>query len=154
MTEVKVKIGYVTYTKSFPNPADPDGPDQAVQATGDYGDVIDVNDHDLERLEALDAITDADEELPPAGVPRSVAEAEAQAGAEEDSGEFDASEAGDDELVEYLRTQQPNVSETVALAGDDPDLAQRLIDAETALAAEEGGEPRKGVIDGLERIAD
>lgn len=53
------------------------------------------------------------------------------------------------DLAEWLKEAKPNVDDTVALAEDDPELAQKVLDAETAAT---GGKPRQGVVDKLERI--
>lgn len=53
------------------------------------------------------------------------------------------------ELVDWLQSEEPNVSDTVAKAGEDPQLAADLLDAENAAT---GGDPRKGVVEGLTSI--
>lgn len=55
----------------------------------------------------------------------------------------------DSELIEFVSNN--NVTDVVAAAGDDPALAARLLDAERAAAGD--GEPRKTVVEGLEKVA-
>jgi hypothetical protein len=66
----------------------------------------------------------------------------------------DISSMGEYELAEYIKGQNPDgkeltVNETIALAGDDKDLAERLLQAENIAT---DGEPRKGVEAGLTSI--
>jgi hypothetical protein len=66
----------------------------------------------------------------------------------------DISSMGEYELAEYIKGANPDgkeltVGETVALAGDDPDLAHRILQAENIAT---DGEPRKGVEAGLTSI--
>lgn len=83
--------------------------------------------------------------------PEQAAEFEAQAtgdGRTEDE-EFEAGEATDEELFEYLEEKKPNVSDTLALAMDDdgeydPVLVERVLEAEQARSS-----PRTGVVDAL-----
>lgn len=53
------------------------------------------------------------------------------------------------DLSEWIKSSQPTVDDTVALAENDPEKAQRVLDAEVAAT---GGEPRKGVQEQLEKI--
>src|SRR5580765_7047305 len=55
-------------------------------------------------------------------------------------------ELSEAELADYIMQNKPNVSDTVAMAGDDPDTAQRLLEAEHIAT---DGEPRAGVVKGL-----
>jgi len=64
------------------------------------------------------------------------------------------SDLGEYELAEYIKGANPDgkeltVNETIALAGDDKDLAHRLLQAENIAT---DGEPRKGVEAGLTSI--
>lgn len=54
-----------------------------------------------------------------------------------------------DELVAWIRDEKPTAPQVVA-AADSPEKAQALIDAETEAS---GGDPRKSVIEPLEKIA-
>lgn len=56
-----------------------------------------------------------------------------------------------DDLVEWIRDDKPNEEEVVAAAGDDPDKANKLMAAEEEAS---GGQPRKGVMDRLGKIAE
>jgi hypothetical protein len=64
------------------------------------------------------------------------------------------SEMGEYELAEYIGGSNPtgkplNVDDTIALAGDDKDLAHRILQAENVAT---DGDPRKGVEVGLTAI--
>jgi len=54
-----------------------------------------------------------------------------------------------DELAAYIEEHKPNVDQTVALADNDPDQAEKVLEAETQAT---GGVPRAGVEKGLEAI--
>jgi len=62
---------------------------------------------------------------------------------------FDASEMGEHEIAEHIEENKLSVQDTVALAGSDPDTAQRVLEAESIA---QGGDSRKGVVAGLEAI--
>jgi hypothetical protein len=61
----------------------------------------------------------------------------------------DVSTMGEYELSEYIKTNNLTVSDTIALAGGDKDLAHRVLQAENIAT---DGEPRKGVETGLTSI--
>ena len=107
-----------------------------------HGDVVDITrDEDLERGEEHHAfVTDEDREAD------SEAEIEAGGGAEGTPSEF-----GDhDKLVEWIRDGKPTAAQVVAAAGDDPEKANALMDAEEEAS---GGQPRKSVMEPLEKVA-
>ena len=56
-----------------------------------------------------------------------------------------------DALVGWFKAEQPTVSTVVQAADDDPDKAQLLLTAENEAT---GGQSRKGVVSGLQRIID
>jgi len=74
---------------------------------------------------------------------------------EEEAAEPATVEAGEpgemtvDELAAYIEEHKPNVDQTIALAENDPEQAQNVLDAETQAT---GGVPRAGVEKGLEAI--
>ena len=92
-----------------------------------------------EELGPTDEVAEEEEEEPssPGG-----SEATAESGPA-----FD--EMSEDELALYLEEARPTVAATVALAGNDPDLARRLIAAEQMASIG----PRSGVISKLQRVA-
>jgi len=55
-----------------------------------------------------------------------------------------------DQLVNWIRDAKPNAATVVGAAGNDPDKAAALMDAEREAT---GGQPRKTVMDGLQKIA-
>jgi hypothetical protein len=58
-------------------------------------------------------------------------------------------EMSDDELMTWIKEDKPTVRQVVEAAEGDPELAQRLLDAEDAAT---GGDSRTGVIQGLTHI--
>jgi hypothetical protein len=64
---------------------------------------------------------------------------------------FDPVSSTDEDLVNHITSERLNVDETVALAGGDPVLAQRVIDAD---AEANDGEPRKTVAAKLQAVID
>lgn len=63
---------------------------------------------------------------------------------EEELEEFDVTEAGVDELQEWIENDQPSAKEVVDAAEGDVEVARRLVEAEEAT-----GSPRKSVIEPL-----
>jgi hypothetical protein len=105
----------------------------------------------LARQEDIDAGEEAgafytDEELnPPA-----VADGEEESSSSGIDDDIEGDDPSHDELVAWIRDNRPNAGEVVARAGDDPDMARALIEAENEAS---GGDPRKSVIEPLEKIA-
>lgn len=56
-----------------------------------------------------------------------------------------------DALVRWIKEEKPNASAVVSAADDDPDKAMALLDAEEEAT---GGQPRKTVADGLQKVID
>jgi hypothetical protein len=54
-----------------------------------------------------------------------------------------------DSLVLWIKTQKPTVDAVVAAAGDDPDNAEALLDAENEAT---GGQPRSSLVTRLKKI--
>jgi hypothetical protein len=102
-------------------------------------------DEDLERGEAVGAFMTAADET----TADEVAEDEATSEPPLDSSELDFS--NQDELVAYLKENKPTVVATVALAENDPEQAEALMEAEEIAS---GGQPRAGVMSGLQKILD
>lgn len=130
--EVKIKIRAFTYGQLVADPVNPDN-QTLVSQVAMRGETVEVNDADYAKGVELGAFAEADGEPIDGGslVGRSVVD------------------LSDDELDELLETESPNVGETVALAGNDPESAQRILDAEERVT---DGEPRQGVEDGLTKI--
>jgi len=116
---------------------------EKIAKRGDELDVDDLRDADLEKGERLGSFFN-DEEL------KQIRRAEASGGSLESADvDFDASEAGEHEIAEYITEQRLTVDETVALSGGDPVVAQRILEAESVAS---GGDSRKGVVAGLEAV--
>lgn len=65
----------------------------------------------------------------------------------EGEGALDLASADAAQVAEYIEQNNLNVADTVALAGDDVESIEKVIDAENLAT---GNDPRKGVIDRLE----
>lgn len=65
------------------------------------------------------------------------------------SSDFAASESSPHEIAEHITANSLNVDDTVALSDGDPETAQRVLEAEELAS---GGDPRKGVVAGLEAV--
>lgn len=63
----------------------------------------------------------------------------------------DIAEAPVAEIAAWISAESPNIGDTVVLAENDPALASKLLEAEQSAT---GGDPRKGVEDGLQKIID
>lgn len=66
------------------------------------------------------------------------------------NGEFDAATASSEEVAEHIKANSLTVPETVALAGGNPDLAEKIIEAEN-MASE--NDPRAGVVGAMEKLS-
>lgn len=111
-----------------------------------YGEwVVIPRQEDVETGEEAGAFF-TDEELNPTAAD----EEEAQGGGITDDDIDDATVPSHDELVAWIRDEHPNSASVVERAGDDPEMARALIAAENEAS---GGDPRKSVIEPLERIA-
>lgn len=62
---------------------------------------------------------------------------------------IDAATASDVELIAFIKDTEPTVPNTIALAGDDVELAKRVLAAESAAT---DGAPRAGVEKGLTKV--
>jgi len=65
------------------------------------------------------------------------------------AGTIDVSTASAEEIAEYISANKPNVAETVAMAQNNPDYAEKVLDAEV-IATE--SDPRAGVENALNKV--
>lgn len=68
-----------------------------------------------------------------------------------EGGGYDARGRSATEVADWIESEKPNASETIAAAGDDPAAAQTVLEAESVATK---GDPRKGVADSLQKIID
>jgi hypothetical protein len=131
----KVKHVQFEYYEEVENPQDPKNPRLAARYAR-QGEIVDIpRDADVERGERFGAFfTDA--ELKNADAP---------------TGSVAVAEKTDQQLIDWITEDRPNVNQTIEAAGGDPSLAQRILDAESAAT---GGDPRQGVVDGLATVID
>lgn len=164
MAKRTVKFRLVTFFDQVANQVTPGGEDVLVERVASMGDEIELRKVDEERLDSLGALYTKDEAkaikdgtyngpdapvlaaftggaIPAAGT---VQPADGEHG---DAASMDAPA-----LAEYIREHRLNIKDTVALAGDDPESVQKVLDAEN-IATDNA--PRQGVLDALEpRLAE
>lgn len=106
------------------------------------GATVDIpRDEDIQRGEEQDAfVTEED-----VATTEEVSEEE-----EEEAEPSPESDEIYDDLVRWIRDTKPTADKVVAEAGNDPEKARMLMDAEEEAS---GGQPRKGVMAELEKIA-
>lgn len=113
----------------------------------DVIDDADIHEDDLDRAEAFNVFfTDEEVERLRRGDNPADEPATAPVEGVPDDLNFD----DQDMLVGWIKTAKPNVKTVVSAAGDDPDKAIALMDAEEEAS---GGQPRKSVMDGLQKVA-
>jgi hypothetical protein len=132
MAEKTIRIRFFTYNVEVDHPSDP-GEKMIMSQTAWRGETVDLNDADVKRGEAIHAFVGSEPE-----------EAESSAGVA-----LDLDSASDAELAEWIENDKPTVQEVVDAADGDPELADRLLDAENSAT---GNDPRKGVVEGLAAV--
>lgn len=97
---------------------------------GDTVDDSEMYDSELDRFERLGVfVGDADDES--------------------DEEAFNVAEASDVELADWIREDRPTIQQLLDATNGDPELAQRILEAEGAAT---GGDPRRGLVDGVAKI--
>jgi len=169
MAEKMIKHLFFTYGEARPNPMYYEGGEEPqeviVEAIAHLGEVVDIiREYDLNRGEELDAFyTDDEREAieegtyagPDAEVVYSAINSESgmpQVTAQTSApGQVSAvtpiSDMSADEVASLIQERGLNVEETIALAGNDPDQIEKVLDAEDQL---DNG-PRKGVTVALDK---
>ena len=132
-TEVTIKIRAFPYYTVEKDLTDPAGKREVTREhIATRGQKVELSDVDLERARKFDAIqTTADEAV------------------DESGDTIEVATASPAELAEWIEEDEPTVDETVEAADGDPNVARRLLEAEHLAT---GGEPRKDVVDGLNKI--
>jgi hypothetical protein len=158
MTERIVKFRLVTYFDEVPNQVTPQGENVLVERTASLGEKIALREADEKRLDSLGALYTEDEakaieEGKYQGVDAALLAASRggvrpQGQIQPADGEGEASAMDAAELAQYIRENRLNIGETVALAGEDAESIQRVLDAEN-IATDNA--PRAGVTEQLER---
>jgi hypothetical protein len=117
------------------------------------GTVVDIpREEDVKRGESMGAF---DEEQPPSD--EELASRSSWSESEPDGDDEGPADLSDedfrshDKLVTWIRDERPKAAEVVAAAGDDPDKAEALMEAENEAS---GGDPRKTVVERLQKIID
>lgn len=117
---------------------DPESQEYA-DLVSDYqkGQLVMFRPHQIEGLIASGAVTQVSYDL------------ETEEEIDEDEELLDVSTASVDALAEWIREERPNVNDVVKASGGDPEVATRLLEAESKA---QDGEPRKGVLEGLTAV--
>jgi uncharacterized radical SAM superfamily Fe-S cluster-containing enzyme len=63
---------------------------------------------------------------------------------------IDIATASVEELADWIRTEKPTANDVVQASNGEPELAEKLLQAETIAR---DGEPRQGVLRGLSSVA-
>lgn len=140
LQERTIKHRAFRYFDEGPHPVEPDKTILR-QRFARRGETVKLRAEDIRRGEQHDAFGDPNQPNARAGA------------ATDDAGSQVANVAGksDQQIVEWLEEEKPTVPQTIAAAGDDPELAQRILDAEYQVT---GRDARNGVVEGLERIVE
>lgn len=128
MPEATIKIRAFPYYEKSAHPVT--GEERFRERIATRGETVELSDNDYERAERYGAIEGAEPvaesvEAPP-GTDTSVVE-----------------------TAEWIKSSKPTVDETVAEAEGDPEKAKQVLEAENVAT---GGQPRRGVVDGLTNI--
>lgn len=102
--------------------------------TQQYGQLIELNDEAYERHKYWGNVLDEEEVQ------------EQIEGGDDDEEEMDPATASVEDLARWIEQERPTVNDVVQASDGDPEVAQKLLEAETQA---HDGEPRKGVVDGL-----
>jgi hypothetical protein len=155
MPEVVIKHKAFRHYEEVPSVQDPDATVLRARVAR-RGDTVDVRDVDFRRGEAHDAFF-TEEELAAQQAPVEQEGADkpvdpsGSGGPPEPPEAFDASDKSVNDLIEWLEEAKPNAPQTISAAGDDPEVAERLLEAEESVT---GRQARSTVVEGLERIID
>lgn len=142
MTMVKIKHAQFLYYVESPVPGDKPALGRRIAMRNEIVDI--PRDEDLERGKAADALVETSQ------LTDDNEAAEEDAASESPPAEglnFDSQ----DELVIWLQENKPTVPQTIAAADGNADKAEALMDAEEEAS---GGQPRKSVMEGLQKILD
>jgi hypothetical protein len=153
-----IKVRLFTWFENVDSPVEP-GTEVRTERISHFGERVEINDEaSLQRGEEFDAFfTDEEADDIINGTYKGpLADHLANLGthgtgvtpvlaAEGEHG--DASSMSTEEMADYIKENRLNVSDTVALAGDDEDSINKVLDAENIAT---GNDPRKGVVDHLE----
>jgi hypothetical protein len=150
MAEKTIKFQQFWFNEEVPMP----GGDTALKETiAFYGQTVDITDpYDLQRGEDQGAFMTDDEikamnEAPGAYVPAEAAASDMTAPA----ADLDWENASVDDMAEHIEEHNMTVNDVLAVGQQHPDRIDDLLQAEDMATS---GEPRKGVTEGLAKIAE
>lgn len=135
LTERTVRILGFPYMEEIESPTDPDKR-VLIERVAGRGDTIQVRPADLKKGERFGAFEGTDT-------------------APEVEGNQGAADTSDTDLINWIKGEQPSqekpptVPEVIDASNGDAEQAQRLLGAENAAT---GGDPRQGVVDGLNAV--
>lgn len=130
--EATIKIRAFPYYETVKDPVS--GQDVRREHIARRGDTVELSEADYERAVRFDAIQDLTD--------KEVADANADA--------FSFETASEAQLATYIKTEKPSVDTLVKKVGNDPVLAQRVLDAENLAT---GNQPRAALDDKLSKVA-
>lgn len=153
-----VKFRLVTYFEEVPNPVHPNGDTVLVERTAPLGAKVSLRAADEQRLDSLGALYTKEEAkaiedgsykgfdsvllYASRGGQKPASPIQPVDGEGPQTDDMSA-----EELAQYITENKLNVDDTVALAGDDEDSINKVLDAEN-IASE--NDPRVGVVNRLE----
>jgi hypothetical protein len=138
-----VRLGGIDYRERIPDPVDPNKEIWVLRQAVRGQRVHLEHKGDLERGEKYGAFFESEEEAM-AELSGSPAVTAAQEQADQEFSELSV-----DELETWIEEEEPTVDEVLERANGNMELAEKLLDAENRVT---GNEPRKGVVEGLNRI--
>jgi hypothetical protein len=146
MAEKTIKILQFWYTADMPGPGGTTVKAEQIASRGQTVDITD--DYDLQRGEEQDAFMSADElkAFETEGTPYDLATAEEPS----DAAPFDWENASPEDMADFMEDQSLNVNQVLEVAHAHPDKLDEILEAEGIVTEDS---PRKGVVEGIERIA-
>lgn len=138
MPQATIKIRAFPYYEEVENPVT--GEKEKQERIARRGDTVELSDVDYQRAQRFDALASEEEQ---------------QQEAEDAQGDLDVSDpssvedASVEQLSAYIKAERPTVDETVAIAHDQPELAEKVKQAEYHAT---GGQPRSTLISELDDI--
>ncbi len=154
MAEQTIKHLQFWYMQETPIPGSEDT--VMVERIGRRGETVEITeDNDLQRGEEQDAFMSDEEkqafenEADPFAVEQSE-EASAAAPAELQAGEFDWENASAEDMADHMEENNMTVNQVLDVAHANPEKIDEILEAENIVT---GDSPRKGVVEGIQKIA-
>lgn len=146
MAEKTIKSLQFWYMKEMPGPG---GTTVVAEQIASRGQTVDItDDYDLQRGEEQDAFMSADElkAFQSEGTPYDTVQTQDAS----EAAPFDWENATPEDMADYMEENSLNVNQVLEVAHAHPDKLDEILEAEGIVT---GDSPRKGVVEGVERIA-